>query len=174
MAETLTEGLESGVQSGMATQESPFPPSEITVRELPPEEFSLLKTISPFKEIGLPDIGRARAIIAQKPTGEIVGFWFAFQALHVEPFWLAEEYRRKPGILRRMWRGIHQIMESAGFNVAWAVIPDVDIPAGTPGQAVRLGFKPVAGKLYFVQVGESPVLSAVDNMVKGNGNAHSV
>jgi hypothetical protein len=148
--------------------------SEVTVRELPPEEFELLRKMPPFSDVGLPPVGGARAVVAQTADGTVVGFWFLFNAIHVEPFYLDMAYRRHPGVLRRMWRGVQGIMESLGASVAWAVIPDVDIPAGTPSMAQRMGFHPVAGKLYFIHVGEqgTPATTAVQRSVEGgNGKA---
>ena len=141
---------------------------DVTVRVLPPEEFELLKHLPPFDKSGLPNPERSWPVVAQDQKGNIVGYWWVYLGAHVEPVWIAEEFRAKPGLLRRMWRGVHGILEKIGHSVAYGVILDQDIPTGTLGQALRLGFQAIPGKLYFVNA-EAPgtLKSTVDRTMAG-------
>lgn len=126
-----------------------------TVRELPPEEWWKLRAIVP-EGYGMPNPGNSRVVTVEDEGGKIVGFWFVFATLHVEPFSLDEAYRGNPGILKRMWAGVRGILDSmregsGGLfgNIAFAVIPDVDLPRTLP-MARRLKFQKLPGSLYFV------------------------
>ncbi len=140
------------------------PISEITVRHLPSDEWELLRQIPLFADgRPLPDPKTNWVVVAQRQDGSLAGFWFVFTAYHVEPIWIAEDCRQKSGLLRRMWRGIGDILRGLKQGSAYAVILDADLPTGIASQATRMGFQQIPGKLYFVNVNEvDPPKSSVD------------
>lgn len=140
------------------------PIGELTVRRLPADEWELLRQIPLFAPgRPLPDPKSNWVVVAQRQDGSLAGFWFVFTALHAEPVWLADDCRQKPGILRRMWRGVSDILRGLDQPSAYAVILDSDIPTGITNQALRMGFQQIPGKLYFVNVNDvDPPKSSVD------------
>lgn len=121
---------------------------EITVRELPKEEWDLLRQIPEVKD-ALPDPRVSSCIVAQEPDGTIVGYAFLYVALHIGPMELAEKYRKKPGILRKIWRGVRDVMARCGYPLGYSVIMDYNLP-NVGSMAMRLGFQKIPGALYFV------------------------
>lgn len=138
---------------------------ELTVRYLPPDEWeSVLRQIPLFADgKPLPNPQTTYVVVAQRQDGSLAGFWFVFAAYHVEPVWVAEDCRQKAGLLRRMWRGVGDILRALKQGSAYAVILDADLPTGIASQATRMGFQQIPGKLYFVNVNEvDPPKSSVD------------
>jgi len=138
----------------MATTPTPSV-STTTVRELPPEEWWKLRSVIP-EGFGMPNPGNSRVITVEDESGNIVGWWFVYATLHVEPFHIADSYRGNPGILKRMWAGVRGILDnmregSGGLfgSLAFAVIHDVDLPRTLPA-AKKLKFVKIPGSLYFV------------------------
>ncbi len=121
------------------------------IRELPPEEWSRLLAFQPFDTQGLPPTPTSRIMVAEVggPGGAIVGYWGIFMAIHIEPLWIAPEYRKRPGVVRRMWRGIQSLLADLGADTAFACIFEADAPNKPLAQ--KLGFVEAPGKLYFIR-----------------------
>lgn len=130
---------------------------EVTVRELPAAEWELLRQI-PEVATQLPDPRVSTVIVAQDTTGKIVGYCFMYIALHIGPFEIVEEHRKKPGVLKRIWRGVGTVMERLGYPIGYAMIMDYNIPS-VGHQATRLGFHKIAGSLYYVVPEKAPHMS---------------
>lgn len=125
---------------------------EVVVRVLPPEEYHLLQGVHLFAHLPLPDREHFIPVVVQEvKSSRIVGYWFVFDAVHVEPLWIDEEYRKRPGIARRLWKGVQAELERVGAPMAFACIADQDAAQNLP-QATRLGFRRVPGGLYFIEV----------------------
>jgi len=126
-----------------------FKPEPIpTVRELPPEEWDRLLVFEPFNSKGLPSPERTRILVVENPAREIVGWWFLFAALHAEPLWLREDYR-KAGTTRRMIRGMQKLLVEVGAGSAFALIAENDL-GHLPPIAARLGFERLPGALFWL------------------------
>jgi hypothetical protein len=141
--------------------------AEIVVRELPPAEFPLLLASPLFQHFGLPDLTHTRAIVAQEAgSGKLVAYWLIFDAVHVEPLWIAEEHRKRPGLARRQWKGVQDVLVETGTPTAYAMIAENDMAANLP-QATRLGFRKVPGQLFFIDVkGNQPEEQELENLLK--------
>lgn len=121
---------------------------EITVRELPKSEWELLRSIPECAD-HLPDPRVSTVIVAQDQAGAIVGYSFMYVALHIGPMEIIPQHRKKPGTLRRIWRGVTDVMARLGYPLGYAVIMDHNLP-NVGSQAMRLGFQKIPGALYFV------------------------
>ena len=123
----------------------------VTVRELKPAEFYKLATLPPFNTDGIPAFGHTRVLVAETENKTIVGYWIIFDAVHVEPVWVAEEYRKRPGLARRGWKKVWEMLSSANVPYAFATILDRD---AMPNEslALRLGFTRLPGALYCIRV----------------------
>lgn len=121
-----------------------------TVRVLPADEFVRLQAFEPFASQGLPHPDHTVIVVAEQGR-EIVGFWGLFNAVHVEPLWIAEAHRQRPGLVRRLWDTIVTVLAQHGVQTAFALIAYQDQAQNLP-MAQRLGFARLPGDLYFVRV----------------------
>jgi hypothetical protein len=128
------------------------------VRELEPDEWDRLRGIPPFDRVGPMDAagraGHVRMVVAETPDGKIVGYWMLFDAVHAEPMWIAEEFRHNPALIRRLWGKTRELLQEAGIPVAFAFIAEGALPTNLP-QALRLGFQPLKGELFYLFVDQS-------------------
>lgn len=128
---------------------------DLEIRELEPREYALLGKVGMFEQMGLPDMAHAKAVVAitKGPSPEIVAYWIIFDAVHVEPLWVKEEYRKAMGLGlgRRLWGVVQKILVDCGINLAFAIIADQDAAVNMP-YATRLGFKRIPGQPFFVEV----------------------
>ncbi len=138
----------------MMTMPTPTLP---TVRLLTGEEYQRLLSFEPFQSGGLPSPEVSRILVAEL-DGAIVGFWGLFNAVHVEPLWIAEEHRKRPGLVRRLWSAVADQLRSVGVYTAFACIADRDAAQNVP-LAMRLGFERVQGDLYVVRIQPQPELT---------------
>lgn len=128
--------------------------SSLKVRELGVEDWDKLRSMEPFATYGPPDPKSTRVIVLEDAAGELKAFWLAFSTVHIEPLWIAEEYRGRAAVIRRLWGGVRDILVETGNNLAFAVINNDDLP-GTAPMAKRLGFLHIPGQLFFVRVEDS-------------------
>lgn len=127
---------------------------EVTIRELGPEEMHVLATLPPFNVEGIPAFGHTRIVVAQDVEGgNIVAYWFIFDAVHVEPLWVDPNYRKRPGMARRLWGRVREILEETKVPGAFAMVHDADAMPNA-SQAIRLGFKRLPGDLYYLRVSD--------------------
>ena len=122
---------------------------DLTIRQLPPAEWTRLLPFEPFVTEGLPMPEQWRIIVAER-AGIIVGFCCVFAAAHLEPWYIAPSHRRNPAVARGLVRVSRQVLEQEGIGAAFAVVSDT-LPEQ---QAIveRLGFVPAPGKLYAIDV----------------------
>lgn len=130
----------SGIPGGAGTR----------IRELPHEEFGRLQGVLP--DYRGADPRTARIVVAETVEGEIVATWCLFATVHIEPLWVAEPHRGNPGLIRGLWRKVHEILEATRQRVSFAVFEE-----GSPALSLaeRLGFEKIDGSLYWVRL-ESP------------------
>lgn len=121
---------------------------KVTIRELQPHEWSLLATKHPFDKIGVPDITHSRVVIGENESGEIVAYWVIFETVHVEPLWIDDAYRKRAGVLRRLWNSVIGILKETKTPFAFGIVkPDLLV---NHEMADRLGFKELPGTLYYL------------------------
>ena len=124
---------------------------EVVIRELGPDEVHLLYTLPPFNVQGVPAFGHSRVVVAQDvESGQIVGYWFVFDAVHVEPLWVDPDHRRG-GVASRLWSKVMDILTESKVPGAFLMV-DHDAVLPTATQAMRKGFKRLTGDLYYLRV----------------------
>lgn len=145
---------------------------EVVIREITPEEYGALAGLGLFQQFAVPPPDQSRCVVAQRVSDyKIVAYWFVFQAIHVEPLWIDPEYRKRPGLIRRLWTGVQEVLEDVfsklGLRpVAFCVIGDASAANVLP-YATRLGFKRVPGSLFFVDVrAEGDTTGPLDQMLE--------
>jgi len=79
----------------------------------------------------------------------IVAYWVVWYALHTEPLWIHEDYRRSPGVVGRLVGELQRIVEATGEPSAFAVIGEENLTQ-LAAAASRLGFYEAPGKLFYV------------------------
>lgn len=121
----------------------------VTVRELSVDEWTKLASVHPYSKIGLPDIAHSRVVVGFNTAEEIVAYWVVFEAVHVEPFWIRDDYRKRVGVLRRLWTSVLNILRDSSIPFAFAVVKDDMLPTNGD-MASRLGFKEMDGKLFYL------------------------
>lgn len=129
-------------------------PGALVYRELPVDEWNKITTVPQFAHGATPDPAAARVLVAQdQTTGNIVAYWFVFTAVHVEPVWIAEDYRHRPSVVRRLWSGVKRILTSINCDLAFCCV-NYDAPWANASMAQRLGFRRLPTDLYFLKTRE--------------------
>ncbi len=123
---------------------------EPKIRVLAPEEHGRLVGLGPFKERG-PDPATSLVVVAEDEEGNILGYWCAFNAVHLEPLWVAEPARQN-GIGLAMWAGLRQVLKEQGVSNGFAMIADEDLLTHLPLAVGRLGFKRVPVSTLFINL----------------------
>jgi hypothetical protein len=129
--------------------------------ELPPEEFERLRGFAPFDRwpVDQPIAPGARIIVAETVEAEgaarLVGFWVAFNVVHLEPLWIDPAQRGNAGIARGMLDRISKVLDEDRVTVAYATIADVDAERMAP-LAARAGFTKIPGSLYVLERRPAP------------------
>jgi hypothetical protein len=131
-----------------STGQTPSSSPKIRVRELPAAELHRLQEILPEYREGI-DSRTARVIVAEDADGKIVAHWGVFVSVHVEPIHISLPYRKNPGMIRSLWNGVCEILESTGQKVSFAVLAQ-ESPALPLAQ--RLDFEKIEGDLYWVRL----------------------
>ena len=80
---------------------------------------------------------------------QIVAYWVVWYALHTEPLWIHEDYRKSPGVVGGLVGELQRIVEATGEPSAFAVIGEENL-AQLGAAAARLGFYEAPGKLFYL------------------------
>lgn len=92
-------------------------------------------------------------VVAEDASGKIKGYWCAFNAVHVEPLWIAESERNN-GVGGRLWEKLQEVLHALHAPIAFAVVMDEDAPTHLP-MAYKVGFRRIPGSVLYVDlVGE--------------------
>ena len=129
----------------------------ITARILRPEEVDRVREAGgPLAEC--PDLTQLRkaTVPVIEVDGTIIAYWPVFYALHLEPLWIAEEYRHNPAVARALLELTGEVVQLSGEQVSFAII---DESQGALPLAERIGFARVPGNLYYVTI---PALEPVE------------
>ena len=86
---------------------------DVTLRELPVDEWNLLTPLFEEQDVPLPEESMARIFVAED-EGKIVGFVTLQFALHLEPVWTAPSHRH-----HGIWKSLAEVAMEA-------------LPQGTP------------------------------------------
>lgn len=124
---------------------------DLEIRELKPEEYPLLAKVGLFEQTGLPSLEQSKVIVGITSDKQIAAYWIVFDAVHVEPLWIRDDYRKNPGVGRRLWTAVQKVLLECKVKMAFAMIADGDAAINLP-QATRLGFQRVPGQLYYIEV----------------------
>lgn len=119
-----------------------------TIRVLDPEEHSKLVGLGPFTEFG-PDPATSIVVVAENDHGGIIGYWCTFNAVHLEPLWVAEA-ERGDGIGMALWDGVRKVLADNGVSSAFAMVGDEDVMTHLP-LAGKLGFHRVPVSTLFIK-----------------------
>lgn len=92
----------------------------LTYRELTPEEFALVPREVPGTELYTPENSKILAAINDK--GEVVSAWFMFMCLHIEPFWIRNDYRGSMSIMRRMMEAMKALLKDLEIPAVYTVV----------------------------------------------------
>lgn len=130
---------------------------EIMIRALGPKEHNRLIGLGPFEGAASgPDPDYSTVVVAEDSEGEILGYWCAFNAVHVEPLWVAKSARQN-GVGSRLWKKLQEVLEDYHVPNAFAIIMDEDLPTHLP-MAHEIGFRRIPGSVLFVDVaGRAPI-----------------
>jgi ribosomal protein S18 acetylase RimI-like enzyme len=125
----------------------------LTVRELPVVEWPRVQHLAhaAFQQTPVLDPNELKIMVAETSSGEIVGYVVAYTCVHVEPIWVHEDYRRKPGVIRKLWRGAAQMLQRSGITFAFATIGIHDAPSNQ-ALAQHLGFTRLPADLYALEI----------------------
>ena len=122
--------------------------SPLLIRVLQPAEFALL---APHLPQGPPHPDHSVVLVAQrvKPDGspgKLAGFVVLWDTVHMEPFWVAPEYRRRPGLLRRLWSGAEEVLRRQNVPLAFALLEPGSM--AEPLLSRMAGWTELPGKLW--------------------------
>ena len=82
---------------------------------------------------------------------KIVGFWCAFDTVHLEPMWIDPNVRGNGSTGRGLWRKLLGFLQEKEVPNAFATIAHEDSVTHLP-MAVRLGFKPLPATVLYIDL----------------------
>lgn len=114
-------------------------------RELKPEEFHLAPREVPGSDVY--NATNSRILAAINENGEVVATWTMFAMIHIEPFWVREDYRKSMSIMRRMAENMKALLRESKIGCVYTIVMD-----STPVLqkfAKWFGATKVDGSLYY-------------------------
>ncbi len=120
------------------------------IRVLDPSEYDRLAGLGPFKD-RVPDADVV-VVVAEDDAGGIIGYWCAFNAVHLEPLWVAEA-ERSNGVGMALWDGLREALKVHDVANAFAMVADEDVMTHLP-LAMKLGFNRVPVSTLFIEFDE--------------------
>lgn len=87
--------------------------------------------------------------------GQIVAYWVIWYALHVEPLWIQEAWRKHPGVVGGIVKQMQSVVEETMEPSAFCVIEEENLDRVAP-YADRLGFLQAPAKLYYLVLQPAP------------------
>jgi hypothetical protein len=126
----------------------PVTVDDLVLRELPPDEWYLLRFApGPLKGHPLPKSDEARILVAETPDKQIIGYWVAYLAVHMDPLWIEAEYRNRAHFLMALIGAMVTLLQQGGVQFAYAIIADGDQPQNG-ALAEKIGLSRLPGALY--------------------------
>lgn len=124
----------------------------MNVRVLDEHEHHKILGLGPFADVTTPPHPDHTAIVVvEDDQGDIKGFWCAFDAVHLEPLWIAPECRNHGKIGRELWDGLRIWLRARGVANAFAMIGDADVGTHLP-MARRLGFERMGVQTMYIDL----------------------
>lgn len=119
----------------------------VSLRQLPPDEWGRLAAApGPLHGQSLPPTDNARVLVVED-RGQIVAYWVVSAMVHLDPLYIAPEYRQ-PHLSLALLGLLKHTLDEAGVSFAFAVIGEGEGQAVNAGLATRLGLERVRGDLY--------------------------
>ena len=97
----------------------------MTDRELPPQEWPRLSHTGLGPVLPVLDPRYTKVAVVEDEEGTIVGCWAALLLVHAEGLWVAEPYRGRTVVARRLWRAMRRVVGPWG---AHRVVTGADTP----------------------------------------------
>lgn len=95
-------------------------------------------------------LGNSQVVVLESDDGStILAYWPIWVAVHLEPLWLDESVRKNPAAGKQLVEAMRQQLQANRITTAFAIIGFDDVMTHVP-LAARLGFKRMAGDLFFV------------------------
>lgn len=118
---------------------------------LPPEEIQrVIDMPGPLHDLQVdPEKMREMRVAVVEVDGEIVAYWVAWYALHLEPLWIAPEHRKTLSVVKGIVAQMQEVTEASGEPSAFCTIEAENLPV-VSDYAERLGFLEAPGKLYYL------------------------
>lgn len=127
----------------------------VKVRILEPTEHEKVIGHGPFERVTLaPDPETSSIVVAEDESGKLLGFWCAFNAVHLEPLWVREDVRNN-GIGMALWSGILELCAKHRVQNAFAFVADADAMVNLP-LAAKLGFHRLPVSALFIDLTKDP------------------
>lgn len=119
-------------------------------RRLKPEE---LATVPGVDEIPPSMV----AIGAVNDCGEVVGCVGIYAALHLDPLWIREDYRKSPFLIRRIWERLKAEMNAEGVHQVEVGMLDTNPGPENEENVVRIvkdlaGGEEVKGRIFVINL----------------------
>ena len=114
---------------------------EVKLRVLSEDEYSLIEN-HPFLTAGIPHPEFSRIVVAEQ-KGEIVGFHMLVMVPHLEPIWVAPEYRGTT-LAVRLWNRTLQLLDDLRLKVSYCFSERPD----TDEYLTRLGLRQLPYKTF--------------------------
>lgn len=115
-----------------------------------PDVLRALEAGGPLQDLQLdPSKLATMKIAVVEVDGVIVAYWVLWTALHLEPLWITEEFRKSPSVVKHLFLATMNAAEATGEPAAFAVIEETNLEA-VGELATRLGFAPAPGALYYL------------------------
>jgi hypothetical protein len=80
---------------------------------------------------------------------QIVAYWVVWYALHTEPLWIHEDWRKSPAVAGGLIGELQRIVEATEEPSAFCVIEAENLERMV-SYATRLGFYEAPGKLFYL------------------------
>lgn len=130
----------------------------ITRRTLDPAEVQkAIEAGGPLKDLQIQaDKLKEMAIAVVEVDGVIVAYWVVWFALHTEPLWIHEDYRKHPRVVGGIVGEMQRIVEASGEPSAFCVIEDGETAEIVRQYADRLGFHRAPGTLHYLVLQPAP------------------
>lgn len=120
----------------------------MNTRELPWSEWPklVIDRVEPFATHGLPPANDHWRIVVTEIDDRIVAAVSLHTQVHFDPWWIADEHRKNPGVVRGLLRESLSILDTVGIDHVFATVAEPAVAA----LAEHLGFRPAPGTLYLL------------------------
>ena len=117
-------------------------------RELTRDEFHLAPREVDGSEVFTPD--NSRILAAFNDDGEVVSTWVLFSVVHLEPFWIRDDYRgsKSATIIKNMTKEMGSMLSRSGIKNAYTIVLESVHVKVLTRLAEWFGFRRIYGSLF--------------------------